>query len=435
MKILSFTAGAASMYCGSCLRDNALAAELKRQGHDITLLPLYTPTLTDEANVSEHRVFLNGIAVYLEQETAYFRGEHRLLDRLVNARWMLKLAAKSSIAVDPQRLGEMTVSMLRGEDGLQSKQIRRLADWLRGEPPSEVGVLPNSLLIGLARPLGEAMRCPICCTLQGEELFLTQLPEPFRTQAGELIRAKAADIDAFVAVSHCCARYWVSAFGLPERKVHVVRLGISLDGFDGPPAAPSCPFTVGFFARIAPEKGLRELAEAYILLRRRMGSRPAALRAAGYLAPEHKPYLQAVRQRLNAAALGHEFHYDGSPDRAAKIAFLRGLHVLSVPCTYDEPKGLSLLEAMAAGVPIVQPRRGAFPEIVEQTAGGILVEPDNPASLADALYGLSIDPAAAVELGRQGAAGVREHYSAGRMAARALEIYQAVAAQVPPLGS
>ena len=44
MKILAFTAGAARMYCGSCLRDNALAAELKRQGHDVILLPIYTPT-------------------------------------------------------------------------------------------------------------------------------------------------------------------------------------------------------------------------------------------------------------------------------------------------------------------------------------------------------------------------------------------------------
>jgi hypothetical protein len=53
MKILSLTAGAANMYCGSCLRDNALATELKRQGHDVLLLPMYTPTLTDERNVSE----------------------------------------------------------------------------------------------------------------------------------------------------------------------------------------------------------------------------------------------------------------------------------------------------------------------------------------------------------------------------------------------
>src|SRR5512142_1151031 len=95
MKILSLTAGAARMYCGSCLRDNALAAELKRQGHDVTLLPLYTPTRTDEENVSDPRVFLNGISVCLAQQAAFFRRTHRLLDRLWDASWMIRLASRT----------------------------------------------------------------------------------------------------------------------------------------------------------------------------------------------------------------------------------------------------------------------------------------------------------------------------------------------------
>ena len=70
MKILSITAGAGDMYCGSCLRDNALAAELIARGHDVTLLPFYTPTLTDEPNVSAgSRVFFGGISVYLQQHS------------------------------------------------------------------------------------------------------------------------------------------------------------------------------------------------------------------------------------------------------------------------------------------------------------------------------------------------------------------------------
>jgi hypothetical protein len=126
------------MYCGSCLRDNALAAELKRQGHDITLLPLYTPTRTDEANVSEPKVFLNGISVCLDQEAAFFRGSHKLLDRLRNAPWMLKLASRTSIRVDPHRLGAMTVSMLRGEEGHQRKEIRQLTAWLLSAAPPDI---------------------------------------------------------------------------------------------------------------------------------------------------------------------------------------------------------------------------------------------------------------------------------------------------------
>ena len=427
MKILALTAGAARMYCGSCLRDNSLAAELRRQGHDITLLPLYTPTRTDEPNVSEPRVFLNGISVCLDQEAAFFRKTHKLLDRLWDAPWMLKLASRTSIRVDPHRLGAMTVSMLRGEEGYQLKEIRQLTDWLRGEEPPDIVTLPNSLLIGLARPVREALRRPVCCTLQGEDLFLSQLCEPYRTQALELIRAKIGDVDGFVAISQFCADYWQRQLGIPDRMMRVVPLGIDPDAYGPPARVPGAPFRVGFLARIAPEKGLHLLAESYLRLRRESDFGGASLEVAGYLAPEHRGYLRGIERRMKAAGLAHEFHFSGELDRARKIEFLRRLNVLSVPSTYGEPKGISLLEAMASGVPVVQPRLGAFPEILERTGGGVLVDPDSAVSLADGIYGLWKNPELAVELGRRGAQGVRAHFSAAQMAARALEAYQAIA--------
>src|SRR5438046_245387 len=114
MKILSITAGAAGMYCGSCLRDNALAAELIAEGHDVILLPLYTPTLTDEPNVSANKVFFGGISVYLEQKMPLFRRLPPFMDRLWDSMYALRAASKSSISTSPQLLGEMTVSMLKG---------------------------------------------------------------------------------------------------------------------------------------------------------------------------------------------------------------------------------------------------------------------------------------------------------------------------------
>src|SRR4029077_20628933 len=115
MRILSITAGAAGMYCGSCLRDNALAAELISQGHDVILLPLYTPTLTDEPNVSAGKVFFGGISVYLEQKMALFRNSPRFVDKLWDSMFALNAASRSSIATSRTLLGELTVSMLRGE--------------------------------------------------------------------------------------------------------------------------------------------------------------------------------------------------------------------------------------------------------------------------------------------------------------------------------
>jgi glycosyltransferase involved in cell wall biosynthesis len=415
------------MYCGSCLRDNTLAAELKRQGHHVILLPLYTPTRTDEPNVSEPQVFLNGISVCLCQEAAFFRRPRPLLDRLWDAPWMLKLASQTSIRVNPHSLGAMTVSMLRGEAGHQLKDIRKLTTFLRAEEPPDIAILPNSLLIGLARPIREALHRPVACTLQGEELFLNQLLEPYRSQALELIRAKVEDVDGFLAVSEFSADYWQDKLGIPDRKLHVVPLGIDPDGYGPPARVPGAPFKVGFFARVAPEKGLHLLAESYVRLRRERDFANSTLEVAGYLAPEHRAYLRGIERLIRNAGLAREFHYRGELDRARKIEFLRSLNVLSVPSTYDEPKGIFLLEAMASGVPVVQPRRGAFYEIVERTGGGVMVAPDDAASLADGIYGLWKNPELAAELGRRGAEGVRKYFSASHMAARALEAFQAIA--------
>jgi glycosyltransferase involved in cell wall biosynthesis len=233
-----------------------------------------------------------------------------------------------------------------------------------------------------------------------------------------------------VAVSRYSAGYWMGELGIAENQMHVVPLGINLEGYHAAERVPHQPFRVGYLARVAPEKGLRQLAESYIRLRRETDFSGTALEAAGYLAPEHRAYLRGVERQMKDAGFEAEFHYRGELNRMEKLAFLNSLDVLSVPCAYDEPKGIFLLEAMASGVPVVQPRRGAFPEILAQTGGGILVEPDDPTSLADAIYRLWKYPEARAELGRRGAEGVRAHYSVLQMAERALEAYQRIVAAV-----
>ena len=215
-------------------------------------------------------------------------------------------------------------------------------------------------------------------------------------------------------------------FAVPETGVTVVPLGINLEGHAPRPVRESPPFTIGYFGRIAPEKGLYVLCEAYKRLRGRPGFTNARLEVAGYLGAENRGYLQELERQMEGWGLGREFRYRGVLSRNEKIRFLQGLDVLSVPSSYADPKGTYLLEAMANGVPVVQPRRGAFPEIIEKTGGGILVEPELPDGLADGIYSIWKDPELAARLSVSGAAGVREHYSAARMAARALEVYEDV---------
>ena len=267
------------------------------------------------------------------------------------------------------------------------------------------------MLIGLAEPLKRALNVPICCTLQGEISSSTAL-------ASRIDRRRSI---SFVTLPSTSTRFYQSAattlimprcLGVPQSKMRVAPLGINV----GTPRRHdrSDVFTVGF-SQVAPEKGLHLLADGYRRFRARSSMNKARLTVAGYLAPEHAAYLDGVRQQLDAAGLGSEFEYRGELDRAGKIDFLQSLDVMSVPASYDEPKGMFLLEAMAVGVPVVQPRRGAFPEILETTGGGILVDRDDPDALAEGLERLQKDRALAASLGRP-PPGVRAHYTAGHMA-------------------
>lgn len=412
MNILSLTAGAASMYCGSCLRDNALARELLRMGHQVTLMPVYTPTKTDIENQSSTRkVLFGGISVYLQQKSALFRHTPWLVDRLWDSRFALKAAAKRSLAVDPKFLGAMTVSMLEGESGAIAKEFLKLQAWLMDQPRPDVIQIPNALVISMASALRRIYDGPLVCTLQGEDLFLDGLQEPYRSRSMHLIRQQLDAIDAFVSVSTFYAGYMAEYLGIPRHKIHIVPLGV--DGRDFPVAPRRAePFTVGYLARIAPEKGLHLLAEAWREFRK-LHTGPARLRAAGYLAPEHHDYLAQAR------TTAPELEYAGELDLAGKKEYLAGLDVFCVPPVYEDPKGLYVLEAMAAGVPVVAPRRGALPEHIERARGGVVVERDNPRALAGALYQmLSARPETT---GREQ---VLRHYTLAAMAERTVEVYQ-----------
>ena len=214
-------------------------------------------------------------------------------------------------------------------------------------------------------------------------------------------------------------------FDVPRERIDVVLPGLNLKGHGGPrPERPGEPPAVGYFARVCPEKGFHVLVEAFCLLRRLPGTPPVRLRASGWLGENNRAYFEAQKEKLRAAGLLDDFTYVESPDHASKVRFLQSVDVLSVPTVYREPKGLYVLEAWANGVPVVQPRHGSFPELIEATGGGLLFKPDDPADLAAALRRLADDRAHAVELGRRGREVVHQHFHAERMARETLAVYE-----------
>jgi glycosyltransferase involved in cell wall biosynthesis len=423
VRIAYITAGAAGMYCGSCLHDNALASALLRLGHDVTLVPTYTPIRTDETDVSADRVFYGAINVYLEDRFALFRWLPRGLDRWLAGRRLLDQVSRFAVSVDAAQLGRMTHSVLLGENGPQRKELERLLDWLRAEIRPEVVHITNSMLIGLAGPLRRELRVPVLCSLQGEDIFIDGLAEPWRERVMAALRAQAHHVDAFVATSRYYAEHMAGWLGLPAARIQVVPLGLPLEGHgSGSGPATDRPFVVGYLARLCPEKGLHILAGAFRRLAAERGRDAVRLRVAGFVAARDRPFVEQVRRGLEGDGLGGVVEILGEIDRETKLRFLDTLHVLSVPTVYREPKGRFVLEALANAVPVVAPAHGAFPELVEATGGGLLVEPGSEPALAAALGRLMDDPARR-QLGRRGQAVVRREFGADTEAARTLAVY------------
>ena len=430
MRIAYITAGAAGMFCGSCLHDNTLVSALRKEGHDALLIPTYTPITTDEEDVSLKRVFFGGINVYLQQKFPVFRGTPWFLDRLLDRRWLLNLASRFAVKTDAKDLGALQVSMLQGEYGPQRKEIEKLLLWLKDEAKPQIINLTAVLLSGLAPELKERLGVPILASLQGDDIFLESLPPPFHGEALSLIRDNARFIDGFVATSHYYADFMAGYLRLPPERIHVVYPGLNLKGHaaETEPAElrvrQTEPFTIGYFARICPEKGFHQAVEAFRLLRRQPGAPRCRLRVSGWLGANHWAFFERERKKLEHAGLSADFEHMESPDHASKVHFLQSLDVLTVPTVYREPKGLYVLEAWANAVPVVQPRHGSFPELIEATGGGVLVNPEDPADVARALRELLENPQRRAELGRRGLAAVRERFHAAAMAKNTLQVYE-----------
>ena len=423
MKIVYITAGAGGMYCGNCLRDNTLAGALLRQGHDVTLVPLYTPIRTDENDVSLDQVFYGGLNVFLQQRISLFRHTPRLVDGVLDTPGLLRWIARFAIDTDPHLLGALTLSVLKGEEGHQRKELHRLTEWLGRESRPQLVHLTNSLLVGLVRKIKSRLDVPVLCALQGEDFFLEGLPEPHRENALQVLRKRAADIDAFIAPSRTYADHMAGFLDVPRERIHVVYPGLELDGHGGAKASSGGDFTIGYMARIGPDKGLHILVDAFRILRQPENSPRCRLRVAGYLGREHRSYLEKLQARIREWGLAEDFEYLGTIDRKAKIEFIQGLDALSVPTAYAAPKGLYVLEAWANGVPVVEPRHGSFPEFMEASGGGLLFEPGDAEDLAAGLRRLIEDRAYAAALGQKGRTAVQNVFNATTMARETSAIY------------
>lgn len=367
MRIAYLTAGAAGMYCGSCMNDNAIAKELLEAGHDCVLMPVYTPIKTDVEDVSVGKVFLGGINVFLAQKLKFFRKAPKWIENLLNQPWLIRQLTRNAGKTSPSFLGELTVSMLQGVEGNQQQEFDELLRWLKMDVRPDAIILTN-LLIGGAIP--ELRRnADVWVTLQGDDIFLDSLPQAYREEAIAKMITLVPSVQGFICHSEDYASRMSELLHIPSNKLCIVPLGVETDDFlPDPQSLPanrgnSKDIHLGYLARLAPEKGLHQLVDAFIALRKTGNWNRLKLHVAGWAGPQHAPYLKEQQAKLKAAGLENQYNILGSVSRRQKIDFLNSLDLFCVPTTYADPKGIYLLEAVACGLPYVMPDHGAFPEL------------------------------------------------------------------------
>jgi len=426
MKIVQITPSSGeSFYCENCLRDLALVRGILALGHSIIMVPLYLPLpVYEDWPAAGAPIFFGGINVYLQEKVGLFRKTPRWVDRVFDCPRLLRWAGRKAGMVSAGELGRTTISMLQGEQGRQRKELDRLVEWLgQEENRPDVVCLSNVLLLGLAKRIKEELGAAIVCLLQDEYGFIEALPRPYSQRAWEILGERSSQVDTFIAVSRFYGELMREKLGVDAERIQVVYVGVAVEEYALDRARPTRP-TIGYLARVCPEKGLDVLVDAFSILKEREGLRDARLRITGGYNAADRKFVRRVWRKLACRGLVGDVEYVGQFDSKARMDFFRGISVLSVPEREPAAYGLYVLEALAAGVPVVQPRIGVFPELLEMVGGGVLFEPGDAGALARALEGILLDGEYGEQLGRQGRRGVLEKFDIRQTARAMVRIYE-----------
>src|SRR5436190_2537317 len=412
-----------NFYCENCVRDNATVRALVRAKQDVVAVPMYLPQIVDRVDeISKAPVFYGGINSYLQQVSGFFRWTPRWIDRLFDSRWMLKLAAKRAGSVRAAGLGELTLSVMKGAEGRQGKELDRLLRWLDGVDRPDLVHLSTPLLMGIGLAIRKRFGIPVVCTIHDEDVWIDAMEEPWRTRCWEAMAEGGRDVAAFISLSRWYGDLMGRRLKIDPERMHVIPMGV--DAGTEPSGPRPGPPTIGYLARMAESMGLPTLVEAYLKLKKTEKFKSLRLHLSGGKTADDAPYLERLRRQLTDEGVAADVTFFDEFDPKSRRAFLDTLSVLTVPTPGGVAFGTYVLEAGAAGVPVVEPRVGSYPELIEATGGGVLYEPNTADGLAGALGDLLGDEARRAELGRKGRESVERSFSLATMAQKMTELYR-----------
>jgi len=430
MKIVHIIPGSGgTFYCQNCMRDNELIRSLKTLGNEVYMVPMYLPlNVGGKGIMGDTPVFYGAVNIYLKEKLSIYRHAPIWLERLLDSEVILQMAAKKSGSTRASGLEEMTISMLMGEEGHQASELDHLISYLKREIKPDFVHLSNALLLGLARRLKQDLGVAVICSLQDENEWIDPMSKTYQELVWNKMVERARDVDAFIAASRYYARRSQKQLEIPSEKLHVVYGGIDLSQYKKAPLDFDPPI-IGYLCRMSEYFGLGILVDAFIDLKKDSRFKNIRLYLMGGYTKDDKPFLNKLKRKLSRLNILKDVAIFEHFDIKHRLEFLKSLSLLSVPVPGGEAFGAYQVEALAAGVPIVQPKVGGYPEFIEDTGGGILYQPNDAKHLAKALSSLILDPDRARQMGEKGRREVLKRYSMNDMAQNILFVYKNVVEQ------
>ncbi len=427
MKIIYLITGSGgSFYCGNCYRDMLYVKAIRKvPGITASAIPLYLPP--DKTNIEsglDKNVFFGAISMYVREKVPFLRNMPAFFDKILDSTSFLRMAAKQAGTTSTEGLEEMTLGMIEGDNAFRKQEVDRLVKYLSKDGPPDIIHLSNALILGLARQIKKRMKVKIICSLLNEDDWIEEMSEPFKSKAWEMIGEEASHVDMFITPSRYYKELFITKTGLSGTKIGIVPLGFEQE--NGLTFTRDTNFpAIGYFNRVSFPNGFDKIVDAFIIMK--SGDFPdLSLHVCGGYTGVDKPFISEQIKKIkergfkNSVRIYPEFQGD------KKIEFFNNVDLISVPVRKYDGYGLYLLEANAAGVPVVQPATGAFPEIIEKTGGGITYLPDNAEELSKTLTLLLNDKITMQKLSSQGRSGVSEKLSIQNMSEGLSKVYKSI---------
>lgn len=396
----------------------------KVPGIQARAIPLYLPPdkTTLEESGFDNNVFFGAISMYLREKVRFLRNMPAILDKFFDSRLFLRLAAKQAGTTSTEGYEELTISMIEGDNAFRKEEVDRLVKYLVKDGKPDIIHLSNALILGIARQLKKRIDVKVVCSLLNEDDWIDDMAEPFRSRAWKMIAREAGYVDIFITPSKYYMELFKSKTNLKCDNVIVVPLGFDpeKDMVSKPQREPSA---IGYFSRINSYNGFDKLVDAFIELKKKNLIPGLTLNVCGGYTGTDKPFLLKQIKKIKEAGLAKSTRIYPEFQGNKKMEFFNDVDVISVPVRKYDGYGLYILEANCAGIPVVQPATGAFPEIIETTGGGILYSPDTVQDLAESLYNLLSDQELLSRLGTNGGKMVRQELSLDKMSVRLSEVY------------